>query len=339
MSSQHDLVLDADRQLAPAEVEKLARLEAHIEAGMQTFKRVGLSLFEIRDQRLYRANHGSFEDYCQERWGMVRRTADRLIAAAQVAVGIETHGSHSAPAPTSERQVRPLAGLAPEVAQHVWARASELAGGEAPTYATVEQAAAELVDKALGDAKRKRLATASPALNSSESVDWYSPEAPVELGRQLLGGFDLDPASSEEANLTVRARRIYTIDDDGLSKPWLGKVWLNWPGGRNDDDESNASLWTTKLLEEFWAGRTTEAVVLLFNVKTGANWFEPFWDHALCFPRGRMKFVRPGGIVGDRPNHYNAAVYLGPQVERFAELFAPLGRIVVPRGSISEVVA
>lgn len=48
----------------------------------------------------------------------------------------------------------------------------------------------------------------------------------------MLGGIDLDPASSALANRTVEATTYYTINDDGLDQPWSGRVWLNPPYGR-----------------------------------------------------------------------------------------------------------
>lgn len=186
-------------------------------------------------------------------------------------------------------------------------------------------------------AKDLRRQQARAVGHSSESVEWYSPGEPVEAGRRVLGRYDLDPASSPEANDLIRAERIFTVDDDGLRQPWRGKVFLNWPGGWNEDDESNADLWSAKLLEEHREGRATEAICLLFNAAVDRSWFHRFWDFGICFVRGRLPFRRPGGTVGRQPVHGNAVVYLGPNLGAFAREFAPLGRIVVPHGSLSAV--
>ena len=47
--------------------------------------------------------------------------------------------------------------------------------------------------------------------------------------REGMGEIDLDPATSAEANETVLAAEFYTETDDGLKKPWRGRVWLNPP--------------------------------------------------------------------------------------------------------------
>ena len=53
---------------------KLRDLEGIIERGMQTFVEVGAALRLIREGRLYRTDFGTFEDYCQERWGWTPAT-------------------------------------------------------------------------------------------------------------------------------------------------------------------------------------------------------------------------------------------------------------------------
>ena len=59
--------------------------------------------------------------------------------------------------------------------------------------------------------------------------EWYTPSEYVEAARRVMGEIDLDPASSELAQETVRASSYYTKDDDGLVSEWSGRVWLNPP--------------------------------------------------------------------------------------------------------------
>ena len=58
--------------------------ESVIDAGLQTFVHVGNALREIRDTRLYRHSHATFEDFCLERWKIEQSYADELIDFAQV---------------------------------------------------------------------------------------------------------------------------------------------------------------------------------------------------------------------------------------------------------------
>lgn len=59
------------------------------------------------------------------------------------------------------------------------------------------------------------------------SVEWYTP---ASLFDRLGATFDLDPAASFGA-AHVPARQFITKDEDGLSGPWAGHVWLNPPYG------------------------------------------------------------------------------------------------------------
>ena len=64
------------------ESKRLITLEKTIQAGVETFVTVGCALAEIRDARLYRADHKTFEQYCHKRWQFTRVRAYQLIEAA-----------------------------------------------------------------------------------------------------------------------------------------------------------------------------------------------------------------------------------------------------------------
>lgn len=89
------------------ERSRLAELEAVVERGMQTFVEVGSALMEIRDERLYRETHGTFERYLAERWGLSRAHGYRMIEAAHVAELVSPTGD----IPPNERQARELVPL------------------------------------------------------------------------------------------------------------------------------------------------------------------------------------------------------------------------------------
>jgi hypothetical protein len=61
-----------------------------IKHGLQTFVDVGAALLEIRDSKLYRKEYGTFEEYCNKRWGWQRNYANKLIRAAEVVENLGT---------------------------------------------------------------------------------------------------------------------------------------------------------------------------------------------------------------------------------------------------------
>ena len=71
--------------LSPSENTKLGHLEHIIENFRKSYYKAGAALAEIRDSRLYRATHASFEAYVAERWELSRPRAYELIDASRVA--------------------------------------------------------------------------------------------------------------------------------------------------------------------------------------------------------------------------------------------------------------
>lgn len=110
----------SDTELGTTERVRLEQYEKIIEKGRQTFIEVGSALMSIRDSRLYRATHGTFEEYCRERWGWSASRSRQIIAAAEVAERVE---SVTTVTPGNERQVRPLAALPPEQQAEAWEEA------------------------------------------------------------------------------------------------------------------------------------------------------------------------------------------------------------------------
>jgi hypothetical protein len=70
--------------LTQADTERLKELESVIARGRKTFIEVGYALAEIRDRRLYRQTHPTFEAYCAEQWGWTRQRSYQLMNAATV---------------------------------------------------------------------------------------------------------------------------------------------------------------------------------------------------------------------------------------------------------------
>ncbi|MFD0386519.1 hypothetical protein ACFQ2B_40700 [Streptomyces stramineus] len=63
----------------------LVRCEAALENLRVAYWAAGKALQVIRDGRLYRATHPTFEDYCQEQWDITRQYANQLIRSWGIA--------------------------------------------------------------------------------------------------------------------------------------------------------------------------------------------------------------------------------------------------------------
>ena len=97
--------------------------------------------------------------------------------------------------------------------------------------------------------------------------EWYTPTEFLEAAREVLGGFDLDPASSIAAQKKVKASQYFDKERDGLAVPWRGRVWLNPPYSQPAIGE-----FVSKLVAELHAGHVAAAVMLTHNY-TDAAWF------------------------------------------------------------------
>lgn len=74
-------------ELSPLDSTEQAQLiacEKIIEKGYTTFIEVGNALFEIRNNKLYREKHSTFEEYCKGKWQIKRQRAYELMEAASI---------------------------------------------------------------------------------------------------------------------------------------------------------------------------------------------------------------------------------------------------------------
>lgn len=153
--------------------------------------------------------------------------------------------------------------------------------------------------------------------------EWYTPEEFVERARVVLGDFDLDPASSDQAQETIKAASYFTKDDDGLTQEWHGRVWLNPPYSQPHIGE-----FVQKLVDEYRAGRVTEAILLTHNY-TDTTWFHTAAEHAsaVCFTRKRIAFVDPQGVEA-APTQGQAFTYFGANIGKFVDQFISVGIVL-----------
>lgn len=150
----------------------------------------------------------------------------------------------------------------------------------------------------------------------------YTPAKYIEAARGVMGSIDLDPASNDIAQKTVRAGIYYTRDDDGLKKPWGGNVFLNPPYSYPDIEN-----FINKLLSELDDG---QQAILLTNNNTDTAWFHCAAKRAsaICFTRGRINFYKGDGSVTS-PTNGQTFFYFGKNRDNFIQVFAEFGVIMV----------
>jgi ParB family chromosome partitioning protein len=183
---------------------------------------------------------------------------------------------------------------------------------ERPTAAEVEQAVEAVKSK-------------PHVANNSGDNEWYTPDEYLNAARQVVGDFDLDPASSAVANGKVRAARFYAAEDDGLTKDWRGVVWMNPPY-----QSGLVRQFAEKLCDAYAASDVSAAVVLVNNA-TETKWFQSLAEQAsaICFPKSRVRFWHPEK-PSCTPLQGQAVLYLGQDPKRFVDAFGEFGLCVDP---------
>ena len=159
---------------------------------------------------------------------------------------------------------------------------------------------------------------------NSGNNEWYTPSEYIESARAVMGSIDLDPASSDIANETVRAEIFYTSEINGLSHSWSGNVWLNPPYS----SELIVSF-VDKLIGEL---ENVKQAIVLVNNATETEWFNKLISKAscVCFPRSRVKFHMPDGKIG-APLQGQAVLYFGTKIPEFIKEFQAKGWCALPQ--------
>lgn len=151
---------------------------------------------------------------------------------------------------------------------------------------------------------------------SSETAEHYTPKSILDAVVACMGAIDLDPCSNPgKANVPARTR--YRPPDDGLSKTWRGRVFMNPPYGKD------IRLWVEKLRAEHVEARTVTQAIALVPSRTDTEWFRMLRDYPVCFIAGRLTFV---GNADPAP-FPSAVFYLGDGLGSFTSAFGSLGDI------------
>jgi hypothetical protein len=140
------VVTEITRSLNVVERRHLKKLEEVVERGVESFLATGSALKEIRDDRLYREDHKTFESYVKAKWGFERAHAYRLIESSDIKKDLSPMGDKIPKAAeiNTERQLRELKNIPSDAIEAVVEKAAEIAG-DAPITAKVLKEAREQV--------------------------------------------------------------------------------------------------------------------------------------------------------------------------------------------------
>jgi len=114
---------------------------------------------------------------------------------------------------------------------------------------------------------------------SSATGEWETPPALFNELDRIFGGFTLDPCATPE---NAKCARYFTREDDGLSREWTGKVFMNPPYGRE------IGKWVRKAWAESLRGAL---VVCLLLARVDTRWWHEYAKKGhVYFLQGRLKF-------------------------------------------------
>lgn len=191
---------------------------------------------------------------------------------------------------------------------------------ELPPETQVEVVANGTARQAAKEIREKRRPI---VLENTGKAEWYTPERILEAARSVDGPFDFDPASSPEANEKVQAAQIFTAEDDGLALDWpLGHTWMNPPYSAQ-----LVGAFSSRFCEHVAAGGTG---FVLTNNATETGWFQELLTacSAVCFHKGRIRFVCPDKGGDGTPLQGQAIFYFGANVSGFQRVFGELGVVL-----------
>lgn len=160
--------------------------------------------------------------------------------------------------------------------------------------------------------------------NNSGENEWYTPPKYTEAAKRVMGGIDLDPASNSVANEFVKADAFYTKEDDGLTKPWYGRVWLNPPYA-----QPLIAQFAEAAVGKFSSAEFEQAVVLVNNA-TDTKWLQSMMKacSAACFLEGRIRYLDKTGEPKNSPIQGQVVLYFGEDIQRFTDEFGAFGVVM-----------
>lgn len=158
---------------------------------------------------------------------------------------------------------------------------------------------------------------------SQGNNEWYTPQNHIDSARLVMGCIDVDPASSDIAQILVNAETHYTKENSGLDKDWKGSVWLNPPYSHPEVEQ-----FTSMLVDQFLNGNVTSAIVLVNNA-TDTKWFHELLNNcnSICIPKGRVNFTDITGTKTLAARQGQFIFYFGDNSDGFNDEYSQYGKV------------
>lgn len=159
----------------------------------------------------------------------------------------------------------------------------------------------------------------------SGKVEYYTPSWIIEAAREVMDSIDLDPASSAKANETVKANKIYTFEENGLTQIWRGNIWLNHPFSKKQN-----STWIHLLIHFYRISLVKQACCITY-ASTSEKWFQPLMGYPQCYFSKRVNYI--DGETGQPMKGVtkgSVVTYLGSNTDKFFNVFSLYGKIMIP---------
>ena len=275
------------------------------------------SLYDLAEAaRRYATSHKAQNYAAEVKLRAARRGGELLRDVPRTRAGRKPN--NSSPPVTDLQDAQEQAGIDHNSA-HKW---QKLAGIDAGSFeAWLVEMTANDGELTLAAALRK--AQGAHVQHNAGTQEWYTPPEIIEAAQRVMGAIDLDPASSAEAQRIVQAEQFYTEDDNGLSKEWKGRVWLNPPYR-----QPLIQQFIAKLVTEYLTGAVTAAITLTNNA-TETDWGQALLrrSNAVCFPDGRIRFWAPGKQSAS-PLQGQMICYLGAEKKKFTAEFKGMGIVL-----------
>ena len=109
----------------------------------------------------------------------------------------------------------------------------------------------------------------------------------------------------------IPARRGWTIEEDGLDRPWVGRVWLFPP------PRPATGIWVQKWRHEYHQGRMTAGLLYTWLDTRYAWWTRLAEEAGLCLPTGPLWAMDETGAPLKKQRVGGLLAYLGPSPARF----------------------